>query len=42
MLPKMSGLEVCRRMRAERRVPLIMLTARYLQTVWGVGYKFGG
>ena len=28
MLPKMSGLEVCRRMRAQRRVPLIMLTAR--------------
>ncbi|MDP9440287.1 MAG: response regulator, partial [Actinomycetota bacterium] len=28
MLPKVSGLEVCRRMQAERRVPLIMLTAR--------------
>jgi two-component system response regulator ResD len=28
MLPRISGLEVCRRMRAERRVPLIMLTAR--------------
>ena len=28
MLPKLSGLEVCRRMQAERRVPLIMLTAR--------------
>jgi two-component system response regulator ResD len=28
MLPKIGGLEVCRRMRAERRVPLIMLTAR--------------
>jgi DNA-binding response OmpR family regulator len=28
MLPKVSGLEVCRRMGAERRVPLIMLTAR--------------
>jgi two-component system, OmpR family, response regulator ResD len=28
MLPKMSGLEVCRRIQAERRVPLIMLTAR--------------
>ena len=27
-LPKVSGLEVCRRMRADRRVPLIMLTAR--------------
>lgn len=28
MLPKLSGLEVCRRMRAVRKVPLIMLTAR--------------
>lgn len=28
MLPKVSGLEVCRRIQAERRVPLIMLTAR--------------
>jgi two-component system response regulator ResD len=28
MLPRISGLEVCRRMRAQRRVPLIMLTAR--------------
>ena len=28
MLPKISGLEVCRRMRADRSVPLIMLTAR--------------
>ena len=28
MLPKLSGLEVCCRMRAVRKVPLIMLTAR--------------
>lgn len=28
MLPKMNGFEVCRRIQAERRVPLIMLTAR--------------
>ena len=28
MLPKMNGLEVCRKMQAERRVPLIMLTSR--------------
>lgn len=28
MLPKLSGVEVCRRIQAERRVPLIMLTAR--------------
>lgn len=28
MLPKVSGSEVCRRMREHRRVPLIMLTAK--------------
>lgn len=28
MLPKLSGAEVCRRMRERRRVPLIMLTAK--------------
>lgn len=28
MLPKLSGAEVCRRMREQRRVPLIMLTAK--------------
>jgi DNA-binding response OmpR family regulator len=28
ILPGLGGLEVCRRMQAERRVPLIMLTAR--------------
>ena len=28
MLPKINGLEVCRRIQAERRVPLIMLTAK--------------
>ncbi len=28
MLPRVSGVEVCRRIQAERRVPLIMLTAR--------------
>lgn len=28
MLPRLSGLEVCRRIQAERRVPLIMLTAK--------------
>jgi DNA-binding response OmpR family regulator len=28
MLPGMSGLEVCRRLQADRRVPLIMLTAK--------------
>ncbi len=28
MLPKMDGFEVCRRLRAERPVPVVMLTAR--------------
>ena len=28
MLPKVSGLEVCRRIQSERQVPLIMLTAK--------------
>lgn len=28
MLPKMDGLEVCRRLRAKSRVPVIMLTAK--------------
>jgi DNA-binding response OmpR family regulator len=28
MLPKMDGLEVCRRLRAKSRVPIIMLTAK--------------
>jgi DNA-binding response OmpR family regulator len=28
MLPEVSGIEVCRRIQSERRVPLIMLTAR--------------
>src|SRR4030067_2916131 len=28
MLPQMDGLEVCRRMRAAREAPIIMLTAR--------------
>jgi DNA-binding response OmpR family regulator len=28
MLPKVSGLEVCRRIQADQRVPVVMLTAR--------------
>src|SRR2546421_3042972 len=28
MLPKLDGLEVCRRMRSQSSVPIIMLTAR--------------
>jgi DNA-binding response OmpR family regulator len=39
ILPKLDGLEACRRMQAERRVPLIMLTAqrarrRIASSVW--------
>ena len=28
MLPKLDGLEVCRRLRAQSAIPIIMLTAR--------------
>ena len=41
MLPKLSGLEVCRRMRATRRVPLIMLTARGEEEERIVGLSLG-
>jgi two-component system response regulator ResD len=41
MLPKLSGLEVCRRMRADRRVPLIMLTARGEEEERVVGLSLG-
>jgi two-component system, OmpR family, response regulator ResD len=41
MLPKLGGLEVCRRMRAERRVPLIMLTARGEEQERVVGLSLG-
>jgi DNA-binding response OmpR family regulator len=41
MLPRLSGLEVCRRMQAERRVPLIMLTARGAEEERLVGLGIG-
>jgi DNA-binding response OmpR family regulator len=41
MLPMISGLEVCRRMRAVRRVPLIMLTARGEEEERIVGLSLG-
>ncbi len=41
MLPKLGGLEVCRRMRADRRVPLIMLTARGEEEERIVGLSLG-
>ena len=38
MLPKLDGLEVCKRLRAESSVPIIMLTARddEFETVLGL------
>ncbi len=41
MLPKISGLEVCRRLGANRRVPLIMLTARGEEEDRIVGLSLG-
>ena len=41
MLPKVNGLEVCRRIQAERRVPLIMLTARGAEEERIVGLGLG-
>jgi len=41
MLPKISGLEVCRRLGADRRVPLIMLTARGEEEDRIVGLSLG-
>src|SRR3989440_1044330 len=39
MLPRMSGIDVCRELRAKSRVPIIMLTARdaEIDTVVGLG-----
>ena len=41
MLPKLGGLEVCRRMQSERRIPLIMLTARGEEEERIVGLSLG-
>ncbi len=41
ILPKVDGLEVCRRMQAERRVPLIMLTARGAEADRALGLDAG-
>lgn len=41
MLPKIDGLEVCRRMRRERDVPIIMLTARDDEIDRVVGLELG-
>ncbi len=41
MLPKMDGLDVCRRIRQESSVPIIMLTARVDETDKLVGLELG-
>src|SRR5512138_327144 len=41
MLPKMSGFEVCRILRQESRVPILMLTARDDETDKITGLDFG-
>ncbi|HEY3141731.1 MAG TPA: response regulator transcription factor [Acidimicrobiales bacterium] len=41
MLPGLDGLEVCRRIQAERRVPVVMLTARDEETDLIIGLSVG-
>jgi len=41
VLPKLGGLEVCRRIQSERRVPLIMLTARGEEEDRALGFEAG-
>ncbi|HSH61138.1 MAG TPA: response regulator transcription factor [Acidimicrobiales bacterium] len=41
MLPGLNGLEVCRQIQAERRVPVVMLTARDDETDLVVGLSLG-
>ena len=41
MLPKMDGLEVCRRIRAESEVPILMLTAKSEELDKVVGLEMG-
>jgi DNA-binding response OmpR family regulator len=41
VLPKLGGLEVCRRIQSERRVPLIMLTARGEEEDRAIGFEAG-
>jgi DNA-binding response OmpR family regulator len=42
MLPGLDGLEVCRRIHADRRVPVLMLTARDSEVDLEVGLAVGG
>jgi DNA-binding response OmpR family regulator len=41
MLPDISGLEVCRRLRQEKNIPIIMLTAKSQETERIVGLEMG-
>ena len=41
MLPRLSGIEVCRQMRAKSRVPIIMVTARTSEIDAVVGLEIG-
>ena len=41
MLPRMSGIDVCRELRAKSRVPIIMLTARDTEIDTVVGLEVG-
>ena len=41
MLPEMDGFEVCRRVRAEKDTPIIMLTAREEETDKVMGLELG-
>jgi len=41
MLPKLDGIEVCRRLRAESEVPIIMLTARDDESDTVIGLEMG-
>jgi DNA-binding response OmpR family regulator len=41
MLPNLDGYEVCRRLRASRNVPIVMLTARKTQVDTIVGLQLG-
>jgi DNA-binding response OmpR family regulator len=41
MLPRVDGLEVCRRLRAESTVPIIMLTARDVELDTVLGLELG-
>jgi DNA-binding response OmpR family regulator len=42
MLPGLDGLEVCRRVQSDRRVPVLMLTARDAEADLEVGLGVGG